>query len=128
MACRDLCDRKYPEKAQLESDVKTLTSQVQINQQMAADLRQVKALPEGVTLRAYRPEALQQNIKSMLDQVMRLASNRGNDLIALEPWDAPLVEPRRRRIRRLPSPPRRRPPLLRQLKPVKLRFLPPPRN
>ncbi len=85
---------KMGQVQQAEDLVVTQEAQVhQLNQQIR-DLKRLKELPEGLVVREYSPDTLQENIKIMIDQIVRLSTTSGNELIALEPWAAPpLVQP-----------------------------------
>ncbi len=78
---------------QLEGSVLSLQANSIGMEKTIKKLKTVKALPEGLEVRTFKPETFQKNIKGMVDEIVELSTNNGNDLISLVPWAAPEIPP-----------------------------------
>ena len=79
----------FKKSNELKTTVERLDLEVERTSSQIAKLRKLKTLPGNLTVRTFAADAFQQHVKAMLDQVIRLSTESGNDLISLEPWDAP---------------------------------------
>lgn len=84
---------KMEQKAQSELVVQAQEAQVTQLTQQIRDLKKLKDLPEGLMVRQFSSDTLQENIKGMVDQIVQLSTENGNELILLEPWAAPPINP-----------------------------------
>ncbi len=73
---------KEAEVAQMEVQITALNNDIK-------SYEKLQELPKGLKVRAFKPDTLQANIKGMVDQVVTLSTLSGNELISLEPFDAP---------------------------------------
>jgi hypothetical protein len=68
-----------------QQEVGQLQTQEAAMQQDLQRYKQSQAIPPELTIRTFEPTSMEQNIKEMLDEVIRLGTQRGNAFISLEP-------------------------------------------
>jgi len=81
----DSIQKKLNTTHQRENEIKAFETAVNALNMQVFQYQKMKELPPGLRVREFQPETYERNIKEMIDQVITLATDNGNDLISLKP-------------------------------------------
>lgn len=78
--------KSWTQMSQAGQEIKTLQTQQGAVQKEIQQMESQLAAPNSLHIRTYKEDIFEKSLKEMIDQIVALAADNGNELISLEPY------------------------------------------